>query len=129
MVESKRKSETRSSETKMAYPTITEIRFIKIHQKKSLIGFVAFLYDGRMALKDIAVHELREPKAGVRYRLVYPKNLTEKIIFHPTDKTTQEYIDKKISDYLTKTVIPERQVQHEPGIHSGMVRQQSPGRA
>ena len=125
MVESKRKSETRNGETKMAYPTISEIRFIPVHRKKSLVGFVAFLYDGRLALKDIAVHELREPKDGVRYRLVYPKNLTEKIIFHPTDKTTQEYIDKKISDYLIETVIPERQVQHESGMDTGVVRQQN----
>ena|SRR3990167_3425489 len=115
----------------MELPTITEIRFIKITRKKNHVGFVSFLYDGRLALKDIAVHELREPKAGIRYHLAYPKNMTEKIIFHPIDKTTQEHIDRKINAYLTETeiLIPERQVQNGPGMDAGVVRQQSTGRA
>lgn len=78
---------------------------------------MSFLYDGRLALKDIAIHELREPQNGLNYRLVYPKNMTEKVLFHPIDKTTQEHIDREVSRYI-ETVATEKEVQHEPRVDS-----------
>ena len=100
-------------------PTITEIKFQKANLKqKSLYGFVSFLYDGRLALKDIAVHELREPQNGLKFRLVYPKNMTEKVLFHPIDKATQEHIDREVNKYV-ETVTNERQVRNEPRMDAG----------
>lgn len=81
-------------------PKITDIRFIKVNRKKSLVGFVSFLYDGRMAVKDIAVHSILEPKDGLKYRLVYPNNTMLKVIIHPVNKETQQHIDRIVNDFL-----------------------------
>lgn len=96
-------------------PKITEIRFTKMRQEGSHVGFISFLYDGRIALKEIAVHELREPKNGLRYRLVYPINKVDKVLFHPIDKKTQEHIDYEINTFLqaNETVATKQEVKHD----------------
>lgn len=76
---------------------VSEIRFIPIKQNGSHFGFVDFLYDGNILLKDIAVHKKRE--GG--YRLVYPKHrISEREYVRPQNKETQQTIDASVTTFI-----------------------------
>lgn len=76
---------------------VSEIRFIPIKPNGSHYGFVDFLYDGNILLKDIAVHKKRE--GG--YRLVYPKHkISEREYVRPQNKATQQTIDAAITAFI-----------------------------
>ncbi len=71
----------------------TDINFRKVNGANSHIGFVSFKYAG-LGFTDIGVHKLLNPKEYIRIRLVYPKSVA------PSDRGTQEEIDREINDYL-----------------------------
>lgn len=72
-------------------PLITGLKFIPVRRVGSHIGFVKFVYEGNLAMKDIAVHERADKKS---FRLVYPLNT------FPINKETQEIIDNEVNCYI-----------------------------
>lgn len=78
---------------------ISEVRFIPIKEnnKKSIIGFITFVYKSGIEMRDMAVH--RKLEGG--YRVTYPKNKeSNKQVFRPITKEAQEDIDKEITKYM-----------------------------
>jgi hypothetical protein len=78
-------------------PIISDIKFIPVKPSRSHIGFVSFLYDGNIAVRDVAVHK----KFPSGLRLVYPDNpVSNRPIIFPINKETQMLIDGEIELYL-----------------------------
>ena len=83
-------------------PIISEIEFVPINPKKGHIGFVSFLYDGRIQLRDIAVYtRLNRNEGDLLYRLVYPHNeARNKAVFYPTDPDTRRLVECEVNSYI-----------------------------
>lgn len=73
---------------------ITNIKFEACARRKSLVGFVDFIYRTKFTFTDVAVHE-RLDRTG--FRLVYPQTA------YPIDHPMQKEIDHLISEHIRKT--------------------------
>lgn len=81
--------------------TISKITFVPIHQNKSHVGFVSFMYTNQsngheFMFKQVAIHERRFPKDGLKYRLVYPQDRLAFPIYYPTNRNTQQQIEQTL---------------------------------
>lgn len=70
---------------------VTGIKFDACKPRKSLVGFVDFVYNGKFNFTDVGVHKKLDNSG---YRLVYAPTS------YPIDHHTQRAIDKIISDYI-----------------------------
>lgn len=80
-------------------PLISDLKFIPVNRKGSLIGYCSFIYDANIAIKDIAVHE-RADKSGLRLRYPVSQENKERSIIHPINIETQQLLDNEITAYV-----------------------------
>jgi len=70
---------------------LTSIKYEPCKRRKSLVGFVDFVYNGKFHFTDLGVHEKLD-KSG--YRVVYPQTT------YPIEHKVQKTIDGIISEYI-----------------------------
>lgn len=72
---------------------VTKIKFDPCTRRKSLVGFVDFVYREKFTFTDVGVHERKD---GTGYRLVYPQTA------YPIDHPMQKEIDFIISEQVKR---------------------------
>lgn len=76
---------------------VTRIKFDPCTKRKSLVGFVDFVYREKFTFTDVGVHEKLD-KTG--FRLVYPQTA------YPIDHPMQKEIDFIISEHIRRQWSP-----------------------
>lgn len=89
---------------------ISDIRFTPCDPVGSLIGFVQFVYDGNMKIRDVGVHKSIDGKG---YKLAYPKNKLSSPIAFPINKKTQQLIQDEINLHLKGQVTNDQETSRE----------------